>query len=150
MICNYSYIVLVIGFTLALSFINTGSTPKKGFIMKPGLLSDWGRGVITMPPVSAFEHSEKQNKYWPFKLMSPYTMLCHNSFFFTVESGSYWSEMTECFHTADMFTCLPPCIHNMASPSTNFLIVPLPCCFIQGLASWVGVECYTVILTYTK
>ena len=42
--------------------------------------------------------------------------------------------------TADIFTCLPPCIHNMASPSTNLLIVPLPCYLIQGLASWIGEE----------
>ena len=39
--------------TLALSSINTGSTPKNGFIMKPGFLSDSGRGVIAIPPVSA-------------------------------------------------------------------------------------------------
>ena len=54
--------VLVTDFTLALSSINTGSTPKNGFIMKPGFFSESGRGVIAIPPVSAIVHLKgKQN-----------------------------------------------------------------------------------------
>ena len=55
-------LVLDSDFTLALSYMNTGSTPKNGFIMKPGFISDSRRGVIAMPPVSAIVHLKgKQN-----------------------------------------------------------------------------------------
>ena len=40
--------------SLALSSISTGSTPRKGFIMKPGFSSHWNGGVIAIPPVSAW------------------------------------------------------------------------------------------------
>ena len=61
-ICSVYLSVLVTNFTLALSSINTGSTPKNGFIMKPGFFSESGRGVIAIPPVSAIVHLKgKQN-----------------------------------------------------------------------------------------
>ena len=40
MVCILDYGLGYIDSTLALSSINTGSTPKKGFIMKPGFFSD--------------------------------------------------------------------------------------------------------------
>ena len=61
-ICSVYLSVLVTDFTLAFSSSNTGSTPKNGFIMKPGFLSESGRGVIAIPPVSATVHLKgKQN-----------------------------------------------------------------------------------------
>ena len=60
--CSVYLSVLVTDFTLAFSSSNTGSTPKNGFIMKPGFLSESGRGVIAIPPVSAIVHlKRKQN-----------------------------------------------------------------------------------------